>query len=135
MGEFHIMSKYLTQWFDYKLPAGQEFSVAVCGYSGKVRHLYLGKDPIRRRLVQHVYVDEDFCRMGDHCLSIDCPLNRSEPEHMLHMLDMNEDEILDPETAKEWGTESALKGFLLFARKISESLPEDQRKPQEPVND
>ncbi len=26
---------------DYRLPTGQEFSVAVCGYSGMVRHLYL----------------------------------------------------------------------------------------------
>ena len=81
------MQKYLTRWIDYKLPTGQEFSVAVCGYSGKVRHMYLGDDPIRRMIAQHVYAEEGFCQIGDHCLALDCPLNRAEQEHLLHMLD------------------------------------------------
>ncbi len=129
------MKKYLTRWMDYRLPAGQEFSVAVCGYSGRVRHLYLGTDPVRRMLVQHVYVEDGFCQTGDHCLALDCPLNRSEPENLLHMLDMNEDEAMDPETAGQWGTSSTLDGFLIFARKMTESLPEELRQPQEPVDE
>ena len=129
------MPKYETKWMDYRLTTGQEFSVAVCGYSGMVRHLYLGTDPVRRMLVKHVHIENDFCQTGDHCLALDCPLNRSEKEHLLHMLDMNEDEVMDPETAEQWGTDSTLDGFLIFARKMTESLPEDLRKPQKPISD
>jgi hypothetical protein len=131
----YCMPKYLTKWMDYRLPTGQEFSVAVCGYSGMVRHMYLGNDPVRRVLVQHVYVEEEYCQTGDHCLALDCPLNRSEREHLLHMLDMNEDEAMDPEAAEQWGTDSTLDGFLLFARKIAESLPDELKKPQKPVEE
>ncbi|MBN2243751.1 MAG: hypothetical protein JW793_13780 [Acidobacteria bacterium] len=129
------MPKYLTKWVDYRLPTGQEFSVAVCGYSGKIRHLYLGKDPVRRLLVQHAYVEGDFCQTGDHCIALDCPLNRAQRENLLHMLDMNEDEAMDPEAAGQWGTGSTLDGFILFARKMTESLPEELRRPQEPANE
>ena len=127
------MQKYLTNWIDYKLPTGQDFSVAVCGYSGKVRHLYLGKDPIRRMMAQHAYVGEGYCQIGDHCFALDCPLNRAEQEHLLHMLDMTEDEELDAEAAEQWGTNSTLNGFIKFAHKISESLPEDLKTPTAPV--
>ncbi|MBN1277156.1 MAG: hypothetical protein JXA35_06660 [Deltaproteobacteria bacterium] len=127
------MQKYLTNWIDYKLPTGQEFSVAVCGYSGKVRHLYLGNDPVRRMIAQHVYVEEGFCQTGNHCLALDCPLNRAEQEHLLHMLDMTEDEAMDSEAAEQWGTGSTLNGFILFARKITESLPDDLKRPRAPV--
>jgi len=129
------MQKYITNWIDYKLPTGQEFSVAVCGYSGKVRHMYLGNDPIRRMIAQHIYAEEGYCQIGDHCLALDCPLNRAEQEHLLHMLDMTEDEEMDPEAAEQYGTGSTLQGFILFARKISESLPDDLKKPQPPVEE
>ncbi len=129
------MPKYLTKWIDYRLPTGQEFSVAVCGYSGMVRHLYLGNDPVRRMLAKHVYVENGYCHTGTHCLARDCPFNRAEREHLLHMLDMNEDETMDTEAAEQWGTDSVLEGFLLFARKITESLPDDLKKPQDPVNE
>jgi hypothetical protein len=97
--------------------------------------MYLGDDPIRRMLVKHVYAEDGFCQTGDHCLALDCPLNRADKEHLLHMLDMTEDEELDSEAAKEWGTSSTLEGFILFARKISLSLPEDIKRPQAPVSD
>ena len=129
------MFKYKTNWIDYRLPTGQDFSVAVCGYSGMVRHLYLGSDPIRRMIAQHVFVEEGYCSTGDHCLALDCHLNRAEREHLLHMLDMNEDEGMDPEAAEEWGTESTLDGFLSFARKMTESLPEELKRPQAPVEE
>jgi hypothetical protein len=120
---------------DYRLPSGQEYSIAVCGYSGMVRHMYIGSDPVRRMLVQHVFVEDGYCQTGDHCLALECPANRAEKEHLLHMLDMNEDEPMDPEAAEQWGTESTLDGFLIFARKMTDLLPEDMRKPQEPVEE
>jgi hypothetical protein len=126
------MPKYPTNWVDYRLPTGQEFSVAVCGYAGKVRHMYIGNDPVRRAFIHSIYVDDESCQTAAHCLALDCPLNRSEPEHLLHMLDMNEDEMLDPETAKEWGTASTLESFLKFAQKVNELLPEELKKPQKP---
>jgi len=129
------MPKYSTQWVDYRLPTGQEFSVAICGYAGKVRHMYIGNDPIRRAFIQHVYVEEESCQTAEHCLALDCPLNRSDQEHLLHMLDMNEDEPMDPEAAKQWGTESTLDCFLKFAQKITELLPEELKKPQPPIQE
>jgi len=127
------MPQYATQWLDYRLPTGQEFAVAVCGYSGKVRHMYIGNDPLRRMIVRHVFVENDACQTANHCLALDCPLNRAEPEHLLHMLDMTEDEQLDPETAAQWGTDSTLDCLLQFARKMTELLPEELKKPQEPL--
>ena len=129
------MSKYATNWIDLKLPTGQEFAVAVCGYTGKVRHMYIGSDPLRRVLVQHVHVEDGYCQTGDHCLAIDCPLNRSEQEHLLHMLDMNEDEPLDSEASEQWGTNSTLECFLKFAQKAVEFLPEDLKNPQQPLKE
>ena len=127
------MPKYSTKWVDYRLPTGQDFAVAVCGYAGKIRHMYIGNDPVRRAFVHNVYVDEDSCQTAEHCLALDCPLNRSEREHLLHMLDMNEDEPVDPQAAQQWGTESTLECFLKFARKVTEFLPEELKKPQEPL--
>ena len=51
------------------------------------------------------------------------------------MLDMNEDEPLDPETAQQWGTESTLESFLKLAHQISESLPEELKKSQPPIEE
>ena len=41
----------------------------------------------------------------------------------------------DEEMAKQWGTTSTLQCFIRFAHKISESLPEDKKKPTEPVEE
>jgi hypothetical protein len=129
------MPKYATNWVDYSLPTGQTFAVAVCGYTGKVRHMYIGNDPVRRMFIHNIFVGEDSCQTAEHCLALDCPLNRAEQEHLLHMLDMNEDEPLDAEAAKQWGTESTLQGFLRFAQKVTEQLPEEVRKPQPPIEE
>jgi hypothetical protein len=129
------MPKYATKWVDYRLATGQEFAVAICGYNGKVRHMYIGHDPVRRMFAQHVYVEDEFCQTGDHCLALDCPLNRAEREHLLHMLDMNEDEVLDPEAAAQWGTQSTLDSFLMFAQKMHEILPEELKTPQKPLKE
>lgn len=129
------MPKYSTKWVDYRLPTGQDFAVAVCGYTGKVRHMYIGNDLVRRMFIHNVYVTDGACQTAEHCLALDCPLNRAETEHLLHMLDMNEDEPLDAEAAKQWGTESTLQSFLKFAQKMNEFLPEEMKKPQEPLED
>ena len=129
------MPQYPTQWVDFRLPTGQEFAVAVCGYAGKVRHMYIGRDPVRRAFIHNIFVDEDQCHTAAHCLALDCPLNRSEREHLLHMLDMNEDEPLDPETARQWGTESTLDSFLKLAHQVSEQLPEEMKKPQPAIKE
>jgi len=129
------MPKYSTKWIDYRLPTGQDFAVAVCGYAGKVRHMYIGNDPVRRMFIHNVSVENDYCQTGEHCLALDCPLNRSEQEHLLHMLDMNEDEPLDAQAAQQWGTESTLQSFLKFARKMNDLLPEELKKRQEPLEE
>jgi len=129
------MPKYSTKWVDYRLPTGQEFAIAVCGYTGKVRHMYIGNDPVRRTFIQHVHIEDEWCQTAEHCLALDCRLNRSEQEHLLHMLDMNEDEPLDPEAAQQWGTESTLQCFLKFAKKMTELLPEEHTKPQPPLEE
>jgi hypothetical protein len=129
------MPRYMSQWLDYRLPTGQDFAVAVCGYFGKVRHMYIGNDPVRRMMVQHIDIVDGCCQTADHCLALDCPLNRADPEHLLHMLDMNEDEPLDSEVAEQWGTESTLDCLLKFAQKMNEFLPEELKKPQPPVEE
>jgi len=130
-----FMPKYPTKWLDYRLAAGQDYSVAVCGYSGRVRQLYIGKDPLRRALVRHVQVENNWCEAGDHCMALECALNRAEPQKLLHLLDMNEDETLDAESAQQWGTTSMLESFLKFARKVTESLPEEFRKQKPPIDE
>jgi hypothetical protein len=129
------MPQYPTRWVDYRMPDGQEFSVAVCGYSGKIRHMYLGNDPVRRMFVGNVQIEADNCSAAAHCLALDCALNRAEMEHLLHMLDMNEDEMMDPETAQQWGTESTLHSFLKFTRKMAELLPEEYKNPVPPLKE
>jgi predicted outer membrane protein len=51
------------------------------------------------------------------------------------MLDMNEDEALDVEAAEQWGSQSTLDGFLKFARKMNELLPEEFKKPLPPLKE
>jgi hypothetical protein len=120
------MTRFDTKWIDYRLPTGQDFAMAVCGYSGKVRHMTIGNDPLRRMFVQHVDVNDQICSSGDHCLALDCPLNHTEHEHLTHMLDMSVDEPVDEETAKAWGKNSAVDCLVEMAHRFSESLAQSQ---------
>jgi hypothetical protein len=122
------MPRYATNWVDYQLPSGQEFAVAVCGYSGKVRHMTIGQDPIRRMFVKFVDVEGEACQTAEHCLALSCPLNHTEAEHLAHMLDMREDEQADAESAQTWGTESTVDALVKFADKMNESIPEELKK-------
>jgi hypothetical protein len=120
------MPSYVTTWKDYRLPTGQEFAMAVCGYNGKVRHMTIGNDPLRRMFVREVTVEGDFCSTAQHCLALDCPLNKTEQEHLSHMLDMRQDEPVDAETAKLWGRDTAVGCLVEMARRFSKSLESEQ---------
>ena len=121
------MPRYATTWVDYRLPTGQEFGVAVCGYSGKVRHMTIGLDPLRHLLVRFVDVEENACQAGDHCLALDCPLNHTELEHLAHMLDMQTDEPTDEKTFEIWGTTSTVEVLVKLAKEMNEAIPQDLR--------
>jgi hypothetical protein len=122
------MPKYKTTWLDAQLPSGQLFAVAVCGYSGRVRHMTIGNDPTRRMLMRFETIEGDKCQTGNHCLATDCPLNTTEHKHMLHMLDMYYEERLDDEASRVWETDNVVEGLLKFATKMNESVPAELRK-------
>jgi hypothetical protein len=121
------MARYATTWIDYRLPTGQDFAVAVCGYSGKVRHMTFGQDPLRRMFIKFVDVEGEKCQTADHCLATDCPFNHTESEHLAHMLDMAADEPTDEQSAEVWGTGSTVEALVKFAKKVSDELPEDMK--------
>jgi hypothetical protein len=122
------MARYITTWVDYKLPQGQEFSVAVCGYCGKVRHMTFGEDPIRRMFVKFEDIENNICQTNEHCLALDCPLNHTQLEHLAHMLDMPADEPTDERGFEIWGTDSTVEALVKFAKKISDELLEEMKK-------
>ena len=126
------MPRYTTTWLDYRLPTGQEFAIAVCGFSARVRHMFLGDDPVRRMLVRHVDVNGKSCSSAEHCLALECPLNKTEREHLAHMLDMPEDEDTDAQTQEIWGTDSTVDAMVKFAQRMSEALPPELAKPSKP---
>ena len=122
------MPRYPVTWSDCNLPTGQKFAVAVCGSSGMICHMYLGSDAIRRSFVKQVKVDEQNCSGARYCLALNCPLNNTVKEHLAHMLDMQEDEALDAETAKIWGTDSMVDSLVKFVEAVSKFVPEILKK-------
>jgi hypothetical protein len=123
------MPRYDTNLIDLKLPSGQEFSVAVCSYSGMVRHMIIGQDFIRRTFINFVEIENDKCQSGEHCLALDCQFNRAKPDHLAHMLDMPSDEPIDDDNYDMWGTRSTVNALIKFAKTISDDLRKNQ--PQE----
>ena len=119
------MPRYSTKWVDYRLPTGQEFSVAACEYSGKIRHMTIGNDTLRRMLIRYVNIQGQNCEASQHYLALECPLNRTPREHLLHMLGMSADEPLDDETSALWGTESTIDGLVKFVEKMNKALPKE----------
>lgn len=122
------MAKYETTWLDYQFPGGRDYSLAVCSYSGRIRHMIIGKDFLRRTMITSVEVNDSFCTAGAHCLDKKCKFNTTEREHMAHMLDMWEDEELDEDTAKIWGTSSTVNALVMFAEKMNGVVSEDMAK-------
>ena len=125
------MPTYPIEWKDYRLPTGREFSVAICGYSGKICHMYLGNDVLRRSFIRQLKVEGQNCTGAEHCLALKCPLNKTTKEHVAHMLDMHEDESLDAETAKMWETESAAEGLVKFVERLNQEMEEQAEKAKE----
>ncbi len=125
------MAKYETVWIDSKLETGNEYTVGVCTYARKVRHLIIGKDPFKRMILKSVNIEGEACSSAGHCLALSCPLNRTPREHLGHLLDMPADEQLDEATAEVWGTESTIDGLMKFIDKVNESLPEDLNKSEQ----
>ncbi len=121
------MPTYKTTWLDYTLPTGEDFGVAICGYRGSIRHMTFGSDVVRRMFVTSEIVDKE-CNVSQHCLDLECPLNHTQRDHIMHMLDMAEDEKLDEETAEKWGTGSAIDGMLKFINNISQGIPGELKK-------
>ena len=127
------MARYITTWLDYTLPAGEDFSIAVCGYSGKIRHMIIGEDTLRKQMIIFTDTTLKTCSSAEHCLVLSCPLNQSKPEHLAHMLDMWTDEPLDEELVGIWNTSSSVDALVKFADKMNEAVPEEFRKKQKPV--
>lgn len=124
------MPKYPLKYLNYTLPDGQEFSVSVCGYAGKIRYLTIGGDDLWRLRKSSVNVTNAGCQASEHCLALSCSLNRTPPDHLAHMLEMLSDEPLDDETAGLCGTNSTVDYLVKFAEELSKGLPEELRKRQ-----
>ena len=125
------MSNYPLTWMDYRLPTGREFSVAICGNTGRICHMFIGNDVIRRSFIRQVDVEEQNCSASQHCLALDCELNKTPKEHLSHMLDMHEDEVLDEETAKVWGTDSMIDSLIKFVKQVETMIAEGKVAPEE----
>ena len=127
------MPKYPLTVLDYKQNNGQPFTVTVCGYSGKIRDLVIGDDSTRYLRRSSVGVTGIRCEGSGHCLAFTCSLNKTEPGHVAHMLDMWTDEPLDEETARLYGVKSAVEYLIKFAEQMNEVLPAELRQRQEPL--
>ena len=121
------MPTYPIEWKDYRLPKGSGFSVAICGNTGKICNMFLGDDDLRRSFINQVKVEGQNCSSGEHCLSLDCPLNKTSRENLVHMLDMPDDEVLDEETARLWGTDSMVDGLVKFVEKLNREMTEEAK--------
>ena len=120
------MVEYATTWKNYYLPPVQEFAIAVCGYNGRVRHMTIGRDPMREKFVRGITVNGEKCSSAMHCLALECPLNHTKHEHLMHMLDMYADEPADEASAKLWGKDTVVDCLVEMARQISESLAHEK---------
>lgn len=122
------MTEYPTTWQQYRLPDGREFAIAVCGYSGRVRHLTIDHDIMRQSCILCNMIDGGKCSSATHCLALECPLNHTEHEHLMHMLDMWTDEPADEESVKQLGRKTVVGCLVEMARRISDSLVADATK-------
>jgi hypothetical protein len=127
------MPRYPLTVLDYQQKEGYPFTVTVCGYSGKVRDLVIGDDSTRYLRRSYVDVTGIKCEGSGHCLAFSCSLNKTEPGHVAHMLDMWADEPLDEETAGLYGTKSSVEYLIKFAEQMNEVLPAEMRKRQNPL--
>ena len=127
------MPEYPLITVDYQQRDGQPFSVTVCGYSGKIRHMVIGDNSLGYLRPSAIKVTGLNCEGAAHCLAFKCPLNKTEVGHVAHMLDMWSDEPLDEETAKASGAKTEVEYLVKFVEQMNEVLPADLQKRQEPL--
>lgn len=116
------MTQYPIIWKDFCLPTGEKFAAAVCGYKSKVRQLFIEEDPLRSLYIKSVDIDGQSCTSSFYCISLDCPLNHTEKEHLMHMHGMYKDEPVDEATAKIWGKNTSLEIMVEMAKRISGAM-------------
>ena len=126
-----MTKEFDTTWRELNLSGDQKYSIGICAYTNKVRHMIIGEDVLRESMITKVFLsdDEKTCLVGNHCLAMDCPLNTTEKEHVIHMLDMNEDSPVD-ETAKIWGADTVVGCYLALAKRLSEELAVESNQEQ-----
>jgi len=125
------MPIYPIEWKGYSLPGGSEFTVAICGNTGRICKLYLGSSDLSHSHLHQVKVQGQNCVSGEYCLDLDCPFNRTSRENLVRILDMPEDESLDEETARLWGTDSVAEGLLKFVGKLNQEMAAEAGKKEQ----
>ena len=127
-----MTKEFDTTWRELSLHGDQKYSIGICGYTNKVRHMIIGEDALRESTITKVFLsdDEKTCLVGNHCLALDCPLNNTEQEHIIHMLDMNEDSLVDEETAKIWGANTVTGCYIALAKRLTEELAVERNQEQ-----
>ena len=121
------MPTYPIEWKGYRLPGGSEFTVAICGNTGRICKMYLGSSDLSRSYLRQVKVQGQDCISGEYCLDLDCPFNKTSRENLVRMLDMPDDEVLDEETAKLWGTDSMVDGLVKFVERLNREMTEEAK--------
>jgi hypothetical protein len=129
------MREVPTKWMDSSLPNGREFSIAICGESGRIRYMTLGKDNLFHKNMTYVLINDTpngtRCEAGDICLDLACPLNRTSREKMANVFGMAQDETLDGDIANIWQTDSALDSFSKLIEQLNKAIQlEEQVKAQ-----
>jgi hypothetical protein len=127
-----MTKEFDTTWRELTLPGNQNYSIGICAYTNKVRHMIIGNDVLRESMIRKVVLsdDEKTCLVGNHCLAMDCPLNNTEQEHVIHMLDMNEDSPVDEDTARIWGADTVSGCYVALAKRLSEEIAFEKNQEQ-----
>ncbi len=116
------MVQYPITWKEYCIGPDQKYTIALCGYSGKVRQLSTEAEPSQKMFLKHVSVGEGRCSSEDHCLAFDCQFNHTNQHHLPHMFDMWTDQPADVEMARAWGKDTVVGCLVEIAHKISEEI-------------
>ncbi|UCG54496.1 MAG: hypothetical protein JSV32_07935 [Dehalococcoidia bacterium] len=116
------MSEYPISWMNPQLITGKQFSVAICGYEGRICFLCLERDGKKRFPISKINVEKKDCDMSNHCMALECTFNNTNRENLLEMLGMQEDEKVLGETAHLWGTDSMLEGLLKLIKQVEKEI-------------
>ena len=100
-------------------------SISVEGLEGGI---YFYSIQSEQGTVQQGKVVKHSCSSANHCLALECELNHTEHEHLVHMFDMYNDEPADDTAIKQWGKDTVVDCLVEIARQITLSL-EGQKPP------